>query len=148
MTDAPTTPDMGDPRNYRELVHAMGEDIEAALIDCICAATGIHPDDFDRDDERPLYLLVERLRTDYANRLTDDDRLFLIGQLATMHLPINLMTVALTGGKQVFICKTCRQQVEAEMNQPWTGHRPDCAHQRRVALMQRIDPDLTTYLIG
>ena len=89
----------------------------------------------------------QRPRTDAA-KLTEDDRYFLLGQLATMHDPINLLTVTLTGGAQVFICKTCRHQVEAEMNEPWRGHRPDCAHQRRVALMEKIDPDVTKYLIG
>lgn len=53
-----------DPRDYAELMALDGQ-AEDALIDCICAATGIHPDDLDGDDW-PLHRLIERLALDYS----------------------------------------------------------------------------------
>lgn len=139
--------DPSDPRGYRELTDGLGGDSEDALIDCICAATGIHPDDLDGDDW-PLERLIARLHADYAGKLSDEERYFLLAQLAELHQPspFNTMTVTLSGGAQVFICKACRCQVHAEMNAPWEGHSPNCTYQRRAALMTKIDPDQARYL--
>jgi hypothetical protein len=58
------TSDSSDPRFYDELM-ALDAETEDALIDCICSATGIHPDDLDGDDW-PLERLILRLKSDYA----------------------------------------------------------------------------------
>lgn len=141
--------DLSDPNSYRELTDGLGENIEDALIACICEATGIHGGDLDGDDW-PLERLIARLRADYAARLSDGERHFLLAQLAQLHQPeaINMMVVTLAGGAQVFICKMCHQEVRAAMNAPWEGHSPGCTYQRRAVLMDKIDPDMARHLIG
>ncbi len=53
-----------NPRDYPDLL-ALDSHAEDALIDCICAATGIHPDDLVGDDW-PLERLIARLAVDYS----------------------------------------------------------------------------------